>query len=312
MAILLSSARQYAVEVAYDMADEKADRLANRWIRQALQRLWRLAEWRHYLAETRITMDPEETGSDLNVTQGSAAITRDTDWPAKYVSEAWDLKVNADSQKVYSLSAIGTPATGATLGTGQVWTGATATDLAYVASRYRYAMPGNFIRRALLVVELETWRPLSYLDPREFDYRRIVEPARRGERPLFFTLRGTASGLSIDLFPAAGDDYRSLHLTYVRKPTLPELADDGSDSVDWPEEYEDLFHRAIEVEAARVQGEAAQVPYKIALPEFLEAVKSARGLDAIKGYQPQAMGVTLPSARGSLAWSYYVRNTTVE
>lgn len=309
MPILLSSARQYATEVAYDMADDKADRLANRWIRQALQHLWRVHDWRHYVATQDLTLEPQVDGDDdLNVTEGSPTVTRDTNWDATWVTEEWDLIVPTDARRVFSLSAVAT--TTGTLGTGQLWTGDTANDLEYVLSRYRYDLPDDFIKRALLVQTLSNWASLSYVPPEDFDRLRVTYPGRRGSPPEVFTIRGTAGSLKIDFFPAPGEDYEPLRLTYIRKPTLPEVDDDGGDSVDWPEEHEDILHLAIEVQAARVQGEAAQVPMNICGPELERALASARSIDTLKGAPPRRLGLTFGGARPSASpWSYYVRAT---
>jgi hypothetical protein len=293
MAILLSDARQYCADVAYDMADEKADRLINRCIAQAIERLWREHTWLHYYATTRITLTPEVTGTDLDVTEGSSSISRDSAWSTDYVTQAWDLIIAEDGAKVYSISAVGSPTTNATLGTGEVWTGETGTNLSYTLSRYRYPVPDDFIRRAELVQELESWGELRYLTPAEFDYQRHTYPGRRGSRPEYYTLRGTAAGLSIDFYPAAGDDYRTVQITYTRKPTLPEEDDAGATEVDWPEEYRNLLWLAIEVEVARIQGEAAQVPYALCKPELNEALRSAKALETDKGHQRRTMGLKL-------------------
>lgn len=296
MAITLGAMRQYAADMAHDMADAKGDALAIYWIGQALEDLWRRHDWIHFQAVQRITLEPEVDGDDdLNVTLGSGSITRDTDWDSSWVTELWDLHVSG-SAILYQLSAVST--TTATLATGQVWIDATATDQSYVLSRCRYSLPSNFVRRAVAVQNLSDWTEIFYVPPADFDT--VKHSCReRSTQPRIYTLRGAGY---VEFYPAPGTGYVPVQLTYTRKPTLPLLADSDATEVDWPEEYGLLLKLGIEVQAARAQGDKEQARYDRCFPELERAVLSARGLDTDKGHRGRhlSLGGRVTGGRG---WS---------
>lgn len=303
MAITLGGLRQYAVDMAHDMSDAKADALVIYWLNQALEHLWRAHGWIHFAARQRITLEPEVDGDDdLNLTLGSATITRDTAWDTSWVSELWDLHVTG-SGVIFQLSA---PTSGstttATLATGQVWHKASATDQSYVLSRSRYTLPSSFVRRNVLVHDLLRQQEIPFVPPSEYDRIRALNPGQRSSQPQCYTLRGAGF---IEFYPAPGSDYVPVDLTYHRKPTLHAVADADATEVDWPEEYQHLLRLAVETQAARTQGENAQVPYALCASELERAILSAKSLDVDKGHRDRSVSLGFHQGRG---WGRLYRN----
>jgi hypothetical protein len=292
----LGDVKQYAADIAYQISDDSADRLILYWTRQALERLWAAYDWSYYAAQATITEDPEETGTDLDVTEGSGAFVRGSTWTAKYAaaSQAWDLLVDGTDQ-VFRIDTIVTVT--ATLVSGQVWRDDTDTGLDYTLRRVRYSVPDDFSKKLLRVQEVDSRIVLPYLHPARFDQWK-ADASQRSGLPEAYTLRG---GQYIEFYPAPGADRLAINLTYIRRPTLPTSATLDATDIDWPDEYDGLFRKTVELEAARIQGEQAQVGYPIALNEFASMLTEMKRLDAQLGWAPSNM--TLGWAGTGRAWS---------
>lgn len=273
MAITLGQIKQYAVEEASQhITGASATRKVIRWIQQALLRLASEREWKHFQTVTRVNLDPEEAGVGLAATEGSASISRTpTAWAAKYLSEGWDLIADADTTIAYQLSAIGTPTTNATLGTGQVWLADNllAADGGHTMTRWRYPLPGSAVRQVYSVEVLPQRWPIGYVTPMELDHRRATYPSTRHSSPEVFTIRGTY----LEIWPALGTERRALSVSYLRVPTI--VADDEDDlttEIDWPDHHLEVLRAAVILEASHQLGEAAKVPLSSAMLKYKEAL----------------------------------------
>lgn len=296
MALTLADLRQYAYDAAYDMADTKADRLALGWINQALEFLWRRHPWTYYQQTQQITLDPEETGTDAQVTAGANTVVRGSTWTAKYATEGWDLQLTGVDY-LYRIASISTVT--ATLETGQKWTGATGTGVAYTLSRSRYALPDDFTQKNLLVWDLLTRAPVLPKTTAEFDLIKHAVPNHRDSQPRYYTLRGDGK---IEFYPAPGSSYAVVQLTYVRKPTYFTSDSLSTEVVDWPDEHGHLLKLAIEAQAARFQGEAAQVPYDKVLYELNREIAMVRAVDEAQAGENLSMGLNMSGLGPRSGW----------
>lgn len=299
MPITLGEARQLAIDSAWNMADETADRLADRWIREALEDLWTRRDWKHFLALERITLDVEEGDGldDLTVTQDSGAISRTSgNWLAKYVDYSWDLLVEDDDSLAFQLGALGAPATNATLATGQEWLQASGATKAYVLARWRYDLPQNFVRRLCVVEVLPGLFPVKYVTPAELDRTRAAYPHTRSLMPEIYTVRGAF----LEVWPALGTERRAIQLTYQRKPTYHADDDDDADELDWPAEYRALLHAAIRWRAS-ASPSVGEAPYALALREYEAALARYESVDGKMTQRRRSVGLRMRSGP-SLPW----------
>ena len=310
MAITVGQAKQYAVDACYSMTGTLADEIAVRFLRQALQRLSRAHPWTHYAKRQRITLDPEEDGT-ATVAAGGTTITSVTtdaaggvNWPSKYAetSEAWDIILAADTAKAFRFATVAT--TTGTLATGQKWTAAAVTAGAFTARRFRYSLPDDFTRGHQRIQDLTTFWEVEYVPPATFDAIRTWNANYGASQPEIYTLRDNGY---IEFFPAPGSSYGVVELSFTRKPTLPTTATTVGTSVDWPEDLEALLYLAIEVEAARWQGKAAQIPYAICAPELERAIGQARAMDTDRGRRDRTF--TLNFAPGPGRMAHWLRNS---
>lgn len=302
MAITLGDARSVAADLAHDASDAKADRVFMRWIRGALTTLHAAHDWKHYEAQQLLVTDAAETGSDLNVTEGSGTITRDTDWASKYVSQAWDLLIEGDQSLAFTIAAISSPATTATLATNQVWLQDTATDLDYTLTRYRYDLPGNFVRQVKRVDDLVAQVPLEYWTTDQFDLVRNRQPWHQSDQAVAYTVRGPY----LELYPSPSTTRRPFRVTYLRQVTLPADADNNGTELDWPTQYADLLWRAIALEGA-AWADATRIPYVVAERRYEQALKATKVRDATVVDRSRQLTLTLP---GELDIGRFYRNPT--
>lgn len=273
MTITLTAARQRCQFLGNDGADTKAALVHMFWIRAALQRLWHAHDWAHYKATQRLTFDVEEAGTNLTATQDGSTFVRGSTWTAKYLSQLWDCHVSGESNMAFQFSLIATVT--ATLATGQKWLQATTATASYTMTRFRYSLPDDFVRRLTNLEDLSTHLPIYYRSPVEFDRIRNREPVRRG-RPELFTVRAGY----LEVFPGPDSIRRAAQYSYMRKPTLPADADVGATIVDWPEEYADVFWKALSFECSEWLGAEARIPVARAELAYENALKATKSQDS--------------------------------
>lgn len=279
MALTLGGALQFAADCAHDASGVKTDRVAHRWVEQALLRLWRSALWSWYGATRHYVLDAQESDDQITLTEGgSTAVITASTWPSKYVTQKWRILFGGESSKDFTLASIDGPATTATFDTGQVWSqDSVAGTGTFTASRMRYDLPDDFTRKNELLLHLDLQAILKPVDPAEFDRLAALNPGVRSGQPQVYTIRDD----DIWVWPSPGSEHRpSLLLSYYRMVTIPAQGAASATTLDWPSEHEDVFRLAVEVEAARHQGKAAQIPIDVCLPEFERALSSVKAMDA--------------------------------
>ena len=289
MAITLEDLRTFCAEIASpDSSGTTADREFMHWINGALQRLYSEAAWDRILHQSKLTILPLETITDLGVTAGSLAVTSaGNNIAAKYLSERWELHIGDEGDEVFELAARAS-AMAATLRAGDEWTGSTGTKTAY-AVKTIYPLP-NTAKSIERVQVLETNLEVAVLPGGELDYEKTHNPTERGSYPRVCTYRKG----NIEIWPHPGTEYCKLALTYRKGPTLHEDADADATEVDWDEEWRDLLLKAITLEASITQGENAPIPYPIALREYEARLGAYKGLNANKDPKTGPLGVRTP------------------
>lgn len=280
MAITLGELLTFCQEVASpDASGDTAVREFLVWINAALQRLYNENGWDRTLREEKLTIPPRETGSDLNLTQGSLTITRDTAFDAKYLSDRWGLFVGGEDRVEFELGAIGAESVApfsATLRTGDEWIAASATDQTYYFCKNKIAFPQA--REVFRVQVLDTALEVSVLKPADFDRIKAVRPTTMTSYPTICTFRRGR----LELWPHPGPNYSKLSITYrsalVTRMTWADSTDDA-DEVPWDEEAINVLHKAILLEAAITQGrDGAPIPYEVALVEYNAALQAEKNL----------------------------------
>jgi hypothetical protein len=277
MTITLQELRTFAQRQASpDPVSTDSDVKITTWITQALRRLYAEHEWSEFITEGRITMVPEETGSKLNLTQGSGNLTL-TDgetFESKYVSERWALHIDGESRMAFELTS--QASTTAVLRDGEIWVQATSTGNTYAFTRHIYPLPGD-ATKVYLVEELQSAYKLRPMNPREFDRARAQTPTQRGSSPTIYTVRNG----NIEFWPAPGEGYEVVSFTYLKTPDVDwNQATSGSTTVEWPMRMLNLLEAAIVLQASIMLDDAATVPYVIAIKEYERLLKLHRAQES--------------------------------
>ena len=253
---------------------------------QALLRLWRSHLWSWYGATRPYALDAQESGTGVTLTEGVSTAVKGTAWASKYVSQKWRILFSGDGVKDFTFASLDGPATTATFDTGLVWTQDTTAVATYTAARNRYDLPDDFTRKNELLLHLDLQMPIRPVDSARFDELSASEPGVRSAQPRVYTVRDD----DLWIWPAPGPDHRpSLLLSYHRMVTIPAQGASGATVLDWPGEHEDVFRLAVEVEAARHQGKAAQIPLEMCLPEFERALSSVKAMDTERASENRGM-----------------------
>jgi len=270
MGILLGDLRTFARETAsHDVSGDTANREVQHWINMALARIWSAHSWSHANANGRITLDVEETGDALTLVEGSRALVLVAEtFEQKYLDDRWHLLIDDESNLTFELAEIKSP-TSALARAQHRWVRDSDTGVGYSWARHIYPLPDD--AKEITNVELaQSGARVHHLSPAKFDRVRQKAPTQQG-RPVYYTVRGG----NFELWPAPDDTWRTLQITYRRKPPRYTATDDdtgGDDDdteVDWPEEWADLLYKGVIAEAALTQGKNAPVTYNLAMTDFM-------------------------------------------
>lgn len=273
MAITVGTLRTFCEEQASpDLAGGTADREFMKWINSALVRLYKAAPWDRLVREEKRLIYPQEKFTAvLGLTQASLAVVVSAGaLLAKYVSERWELAVDGYDRGTFELAAMAVGGLTGTLRTGDEWPNATSTTLTGYFLNTRFALP--LAKNVTRVQVVESGLPVTLLTPTQFDKQRDLWGTGHGSDPRFCTFRRGV----LEVWPHPGENYRKLSVTY--QLAFTRIADTAldADTVEWDEEQQDLLEKAILVEAAITQGEAAVVPYVVALREYENALRGDR------------------------------------
>lgn len=295
MAITIGSLRSFCAEIASpDSAGDTADREFMLWINAAIARLYSELGWDQILHERKVTVVPAESGSNLAVTQGSTSVTLGGGevFLDKYVTDEWEFYVEGDSSSYFVLESIdNAPDTAGTFRDGDEWIEATDAAAAWTAVQTKYTLPDNAkqIQRAQV---LGIGDQLVILSPDEFDLQRSMNPTQTGSYPRFACLRENR----LEIWPHPGSDYVKIGLSYRKGPPTYADAADDADEVDWSNEWRDLLHKAILLEAAITQGEGSPINYAVLTREYEDRLNRYKGLSANKANLSGPLDVRVPQA----------------
>jgi len=291
--VVLSDLLTFAGEIASpDSSGATATREFIYWINAALARLYAEQSWNHTLGVAKITLLPEEGGTGFGATQGSASVTFSggTLWD-RYVDDQWDLHSADEADQTFKIQTKASVSAG-TLKDGDIWIQATLTGGVITWRKTIYDLPEN-AKEIYSIRLMQTRDELVGVVPHKFDLYKIEQPKEVGF-PRIYTLRDN----KIEIWPAPTTDYYSLTVSYRKAPARYTTATVTTTELDWPQEWEDLIQKAIQVEAAITLGEDSPIPYPLAKSEFEERLENYKALDSKKDTPSGPMDLNLPAAGG--------------
>lgn len=283
MAITLGTLRTFCQEIASpDSSGGTADREFMIWINGAIKRLFAEIGWDRILKEQKLTILPEETGSALTVTKGSLSCSLGgaETFLAKYVTGEWDFYIGDEGSFILRLASIDNSPTNTTgtFRTGDEWIKSSGVKT-WEARKTKYDLPDDAkqLHRAQIMGNGDL---LVILPPHEFDHQKSYNPAQSGSYPRVCCLRKG----HLEIWPHPGDSYVKLGLSYRKGAPTYTWTSSTHDSteVDWDEEWIDLLHKAILLEAAIYQGEGSPVNYPVVFSEYETRLRRYRGLNSVR------------------------------
>ena len=287
--VVLSDLLTFCGEIASpDSSGATATREFIHWINAALARLYAEQSWNHTLEATKITILPKEAGASFAVTQGASTFTI-VSLLAKYVDDQWDLHSEDEPDQILRVKTR-TNATNGILNDGDVWIQSTLASGTVSWHKTIYDLPSN-AKQIYLVKLMQTRDLLMGVIPHKFDLYRLEQPKETGF-PRIYTLRDN----KIEFWPAPSTDYYSVTVSYRKAPARYTTATVTSTELDWPQEWEDLLQKAIQLEAAITLGEDSPIPYPLAKGEFEERLENYKSLDSKKDTPSGPMDVSVPNS----------------
>lgn len=297
--IRLGELRQYAKDVAWGATDDKARRLRNAWINQALRRVQGYCSWAWYQRIYPINLTAEITGSNASVTKGSRQVDLSGGelFTQDHVDQGWTLTFGQDANIPYRL--VAQDGDSGTLEAEYI--GDTATGLDYTLYRWRYPVPAD-TNKIQQIENPRTNQILQPVLPYKLDRLRHGNPSFRDSFPVAYCVREN----EIQIWPGSGGELTRLLVSY--EAAVPQFvqADPDDMVVDWQPEYRDLLERAIEVEVGRWLGGDAQIDYQTALGEFNAAAARYQSLETTREQRELSLNPNLPSETSAL--DFYYRN----
>ena len=289
--VVLSDLLTFAGEIASpDSSGATATREFIYWINAALARLYAEQSWNHTLGVAKITILPEEAGTAFAVVKGAATFTA-TSVAEKYLDELWDLHSDDEPDQSFRIS-FRSDAGNGTFRDGGLWIQDNVAAGAITWRKTLYDLPEN-AKEIYSVRLMQTRDALVGVIPHKFDLYKIEQPKEVGF-PRIYTLRDN----KIEIWPAPTTDYYSLTISYRKAPARYTTATVTTTELDWPQEWEDLIQKAIQVEAAITLGEDSPIPYPLAKSEFEERLENYKALDSKKDTPSGPMDLNLPAPGG--------------
>ena len=282
----------FAGEVASpDSSGATATREFVYWINAALARLYAEQSWNHTLGVAKITIVPEEAATGIAINKGAVAFTIGSDLLAKYVDDKWDFHIDAEPDQSFRVQTK-VDADNGVMEAQDIWIQANLSGGTGSWHKTVYDLPDN-AKEIYSVRLMQTRDQLVGVIPHKFDVYRIEQPKEVGF-PRIYTLRDN----KIEIWPAPSSDYYSLTISYRKAPARYTTATATTTEIDWPQEWEDLVQKAIQVEAAITLGEDSPIPYMLAKSEFEERLENYKALDSKKDTPSGPMQLQHPTVGG--------------
>jgi hypothetical protein len=282
MTIRLGDLRVFAREIAsHDVSGSTANREVQYWINSALARIWSAHAWTWARSYGQITLEQAKEGYALTVVEGGRALVLVGEtFKQEYLDNRWHMHVDGEDSFTFELAEIVDP-NNALMVEGLRWVLDGDTGVDYTWSRHIYPLPDN----AKEITRLRVAQGGNLVDivlPHQFDSVRQQAPTQRGDAPVYATVRRG----NLEVWPAPSSSWKTLELTYKRKPPRYNTADHATNphvddtDVDWPEEWVDLLHKGIILEAAKTQGKNSPVPVGTAEVDFISRLTEYKGEDS--------------------------------
>ena len=291
--VVLSDLLTFCGEIASpDSSGATATREFLHWINAALARLYAEQSWHHTLEIAKITLVPQEDVTGVIISEGGTAVAWTASLDEKYIDD-WEFHTGTEPDQTFRVQSILDPGTGLLIGnfqTGSVWIQDDVSGGTGSWHQTIYDLPSN-AKQVYLVKLMQTRDLLMGVIPHKFDLYRLEQPKETGF-PRVYTLRNN----KIEFWPAPSTDYYSVAVSYRKAPQRFTTATVTSTELDWPQEWEDLLHKAVQLEAAITLGEDSPIPYPLAKGEFEERLENYKSLDSKKDTASGPMDVAEPNS----------------
>lgn len=264
----------YVKDFSADMADGKADRLAVGIVNDALRRVRAAHAWSRYVKQGRLNLALAVAGTNVSVTSGGTTLTFAGGETASqaYVDDEWEIRLAADQQLLFKISAIA--GGGATATLTEAWIGSTVSSGSYAWIKSRYDLPTRCFRVYSAKLH-STGQFLYYLPEHEFDAYKQDTTETLAD-PTHFTLRGDRQ---VDVWPAlaATSNRQAVLVTYEQYLETYTTASSTASVIDWYAEWDDLLHRALDVEIAAQLPQSTRLSFDVALLRFENLLQVYKG-----------------------------------
>lgn len=295
--VVLSDLLTFCGEIASpDSSGDTANREFVHWINAALARLYAEASWNHTLTTTKITILPQVDTTGVGIAQGSDTVVA-VSFSSSYIEEQWDFHIDAEPDQTFRVKATAGGPARATFVDGDIWIQSTLSGGTGSWHKTIYPLPFN-AKQIYLVKLMQTRDLLMGVVPHKFDLYKLEQPKEVGF-PRIYTLRNNR----VEFWPAPSTDYYSVTVSYRKAPARFTTATVTTTELDWPQEWEDLLQKAIQLEAAITLGEDSPIPYPLAKGEFEERLENYKSLDSKKDTPSGPMDVSVPNS-GVRKFSY--------
>lgn len=263
--------RQYCADMMSDAADSSALRRFTRIVNAALEQVAHSHDWSFLRDQAAVVLDASVAGTALSVTQTSEVFTLTGElWHQRYVDEGWELLVEGESGVLFRFDEL-TSNTVARM--TQEWVQATDAATSYTVMRSLYPLPEGTV--AVDEVRLASDRSiLPSLTPSDFDSRKFDQLGQEGE-PIWYTIRGD----SIEVWPAP-ESADTLLLSRRRTPATIADATPDTYTIDWPDRFEALLLRAIDVQIVTQARASTTLEPSLVLRAFETALGRAKDLES--------------------------------
>lgn len=271
----LLALRRYIADSASDMADGKALRTMTRIVNAALEQVSASHDWSFLRGQSVVPLDATVTGAALGVVQGSEQFTLTAElWHQRYVDEGWELLVSGESGVTFRFDSLLSNTVALMT---QAWVQATDAVTSYTVMRSVYPLPELTV--GVDEVRLASNRQiLPSLVPSDFDGRKFDQLGQLGE-PIWYTVRGD----SIEVWPAP-QSADTLLLSRRRVPAKVADATPDTYTIDWPDRFEALLLRAIDVQIVTMARASTTLEPSLVIQAFGSAL--ARAKDQESNRQP--------------------------
>lgn len=263
--------RAYCADNLADAADGKALRVFTRVINAALDAVSEAHDWSFYRDQATITLSASVSGVALAAVQGSDQFTLTGEiWHQRYVDEGWEVLVEGESGVAFGFESL---LSNTVALVSPSWVQASDPAATYTVSRSVYDLPDDTV--AVDEVRIASTRSiLPSLTPSDFDSRKFDQLGQQGDA-IWYTIRGD----SIELWPAP-QVADTLLLSRRRRARKVTEASSDTETVDWPDRFESLLLRAIDLQIVSTYSKSTTLEPGLAIQLYGQALARAKDQEA--------------------------------